>query len=688
MLAVSVIGLSACSRGDENPTEDPPPVIIVEEDLGASDMSSGPEDMLAENRDTPDLAVDMGADLGESEEMSPEVCKPTSPWSLAGGAPAFSNATSTSLLDAIAAEGGRISSVDFDGDGDTDLILRRINAPAGDDFSDGGRRTVWLLENRGDGTFEDATRTSGFVTRRDGAQDRGRPVEVAAFADIDNDGDLDAITVTLEADPNNLSPEGAEVVLNTGNGTFALAPLEDHDLRLPDGEVSNRGGVIFTDVDRDGFIDVFITHASGADGPEQDHLFLGDGEGGFIDATEQFGLITKPWISITDLNNAQAHTNSWGGNACDLNNDGWPDLLSASYGRAPNHLWQSGASLQGRTFANRSIASGYAFDDRSDWSDNESARCHCKINPGDPECEGVPEPNIRCQQQTDAFRWRHDFDRFPFRLGGNSGTTVCADINNDGHLDLLTSEIVHWDVGSSSDPSEILYNTGDSNITFTRPGNETTGLIKERSSQTWDDGDITSAVFDFDNDGRLDIYVGSTDYPGTRGWLYHQKEDGTFERVPFDVGIDHESSHGIAIADFDNDGDLDLVAGHSRNRCSSGDHCYERAHARYFENLVGNQNHWLQLDLEGVAGTNRAAIGARVEVRAGDLLQVHEIDGGHGHYGIQHDLRAHFGLGDACEAEVTIYWPDADRTSQTFTVSADTRYRVIQGEEPRPFSQE
>ena len=683
LLAASLVGTIGCSRNDENPPEEPP-IIIIPNNPG--DDMSAPPDMTSMN--TADMAGDLGLPMPDFGGGGTRfVCMPAKPWSASQEVPAFANRTTESNLEALAAEGGRISGVDFDGDGDTDLILRRINAPAGDDFSPDGRRTVWLLENRGDGTFEDATQTSGFVTRRDGQQDRGRPIEIAAFADIDNDGDLDAITTTLEPAADNLSPEGAEVVLNTGNGTFALSPLEKHDLRLPDGRPSIRSGVIFTDFDRDGFIDVFITHGSGSDGPEQDHLFRGDGQGGFIDVTDDLGLITRPWMSLADLNNARAHTNSWGGNACDLNNDGWPDLLSASYGRAPNHLWQSSINLQGRTFINRSIDSGYAFDEQTDWTDNESARCHCMLNPGDDDCAGVPDPVIRCQVQTDAFRWQHDFDRFPFRLGGNSGTTVCADINNDGNLDLLTSEIVHWDVGSSSDPSQILYNKGEPNVAFTRPGNDVTGLLKSHGDSTWDDGDITAAVFDFDNDGRLDIYIGSTDYSGTRGWLYHQQEDGTFEDVSIKLGIDHKSSHGLAVADFDNDGDLDLVAGHSRNRCSTGDHCYERAHARYFENLVGNQNHWIQLDLEGAEGTNRAAIGARVEVRAGDLLQVHEIDGGHGHYGIQHDMRAHFGLGDACKAEVTIYWPDSQRTSQTFTVDADSRYRVVQGEEPRKFSE-
>src|SRR5690606_1493901 len=123
-----------------------------------------------------------------------------------------------------------------------------------------------------------------------------------------------------------------------------------------------------------------------------------------------------------------------------------------------------------------------------------------------PGCEGVPAPRlIACQRPEDAFRWSHDTDRELFRLGGNSGSTVCADLNNDGHLDLVTTEIVHWDVGQNSDPSQLLYNEGDG--TFERAPLAQSGFVKDRvGAVTWDDGDITVAAFDFDHDGRLDLY--------------------------------------------------------------------------------------------------------------------------------------------------------------------------------------
>ena len=100
------------------------------------------------------------------------------------------------------------------------------------------------------------------------------------------------------------------------------------------------------------------------------------------------------------------------------------------------------------------------FDERQDWTDNESARCWCFYTQRMRIVKVYQNQVILCQSDDDAFRWNHNQDRNPFRLGGNSGTTVCADINNDGYFDLLTTEIVHWDVGTSSDPSEI-YTTLD-----------------------------------------------------------------------------------------------------------------------------------------------------------------------------------------------------------------------------------
>ncbi len=242
----------------------------------------------------------------------------------------------------------------------------------------------------------------------------------------------------------------------------------------------------------------------------------------------------------------------------------------------------------------------------------------------------------------------------------------------------MTCEIKHWDVGSSSDEAEVAFNTGKMPLSFDRIGNAATGLARKHPATGWDEGIMTGSVFDFDNDGWPDIYWGNSDYPGNRGLLYHQVSARKFEAVPITDGIDHLRSHGSTVADFDHDGDLDIVVGHSPARCDKD--CYPTQQARLFSNQMGGN--FVSLRLIGGAGTNRMAIGARVTIEANGIKQTRDVGGGFGHYGQGDDFAVQVGLGAACTAKVTVRWPDAALTQQSFDLPAGYRFVVKQGQAP------
>lgn len=663
LLIAALLAATACG-GDDNDGTTPDAGTNNGDNNGAN---NDPNNGANNGNNDPDMG------LPDADNL-PEICEGTV-WE--PGDAAFVEATDAWGLAELEVRGVRLNVANLDGDEWPDLIVR----------NGGNRSKIWLLRNTGAGKFEDVTESSGFLALRTG--DGARPAgESIAFGDVDNDGDLDGFQGINTTDPDLEVIATSELMLNNGDGTFTFGP-QGTDTRRPDDVPA---GAVFVDYDRDGRLDLWVPQnvPNGQNTPAQDRLYRGNGDGTFREVTDAAGVTTGDW-TLDNLNAGMAHTVAWSGAACDLNNDGDPELLASSYGRSPNHLWRAKRSGDEVTYESASVSSGYAWDHRGDWTDNESARCYCKLHRDAPECEGVPEPSlIRCNSDNDVFRWRHDSDRQDFRLGGNSGATICADVNNDGWIDLLTTEIVHWDVGSSSDPSELVMNTGDASVVFDRPGAEATGIDRTRTVRAWNDGDITGGIFDFDNDGWQDVYIGSTDYPGTRGLLYHQDSPMQFTEVAMDAGIDHNRSHGMAIADFDRDGDLDLILGHSRSRCAAGNEpdptpCYETRQVRFFENTLGQDGQWVQLTLRGGEGTNAAAIGARATVTARGsetIVQTQDVDGGHGHFGAQRDLTLHFGLADACKAEITIRWPDADLTEQTFEVEAGARYVVQQGQPP------
>lgn len=655
---VAVALLAGCPRDPVKRGEDA--AMVSDAGMDAADAPTAP-DMAA-----PDVQPDA--------TLEPRCIDDPTTWS--AGTPLFRERADAAGFLAINAEASHVSAVDWNGDGYADLALRRDDTlgVTWDDW-ESGARSFWLLENQGDGTFVDRTQESRITASRTDPT-VGRPAELTIFGDVDNDGDLDAFTAYRNAGD---LGEGAELMLNDGEGGFQFSAPEQafRKANLP----SPAYGAVFVDHNLDGLLDLWVAYNVNFGFPLSDALYEQDADGMFADRSSLYGIADER--SLDALNGGRGPTAGWGATACDLNGDGRLELLSTSYGRLPNHLWLAGVTDGVPTYENVSVESGYAYDDRMDWSDDESARCWCTLHPDDEGCAGVPPPDvIPCMEDSDAFRWDHSTSREPYQLGGHTASTICADIDGDADLDLLSTELRHWDVGSSSDPTEILLNDGGARPVFSRPGREAMGLERVPEVELWDEGDLDAAVFDFDNDGLLDIWINSSEYPGTRAHLYRQVAAGSFEKVSLEDGVDLLRAKGIGVADFDRDGDLDVVAGRSPVRCDMEPEC-EGFHARYYENIAGNANNWVQLRLEGGDGTNRAAIGARVTVDNGVVSQVQEVGGGHGRLGIQHDLVLHFGLGAACEATVTVRWPDSSLTEQTVTLAAGYRWHLAQGGEAR-----
>ncbi|MCS6915958.1 MAG: CRTAC1 family protein [Myxococcales bacterium] len=568
--------------------------------------------------------------------------------------------------------GIRLAAADLDGDGWVDLVVHGFGNTR-DQVPDRLLRRV--LRNRG-GRFEDVTMASGLLDSRDGPM-TGRLAHLAVFGDVDNDGDLDLFSGTFATATDMPPTDRGEILLNDGRGHFSMAPPSAPSARrLP------TAAATFVDYDRDGLLDLFVGHFYLGSEGAGNALYRGLGDGTFEDVSRDSGVLRAPaGGDLTKYLRGEFRRAVYGVTACDVDNDGDADLLTSAYGRAWNELWRND---QGR-FTDVGQGTPFAADDLLDYTqDNAFYHCYCRDNPG--RCPpNTPAPAIRC----DRYAWTPGLDDQPARLAGNTFSTACADLDNDGDLDVVHSEIRHWHIGRSSDPSQILRNlyreTGQ--LAFERLDHARTGFVRPMLLEAWNEGDISVAVFDFDNDGRKDIYLGSSDYPETWGALFHQQPDGTFVEIARRAGVRHYHAVAMVAIDYDRDGDLDLVVATSTARCGGDPLCPPTQQVRLYRNDVGALRNALQIRLVGggPGRANRAAIGARVTVRAGGITQVQEVSGGYGHFGLQPGTLLTFGLGEACQAdEVEVRWPDAAGSVERYgAIPANHEVELRQGE-PRP----
>ena len=559
--------------------------------------------------------------------------------------------------------GTNITVTDIDQDHWPDIIVTKGSKTR---YDKSDPKYNYALFRNEKGVFENFTWQSGLFKTRDESND-GRISSYVIFGDVNNDRYPDAINVAYLDSGSNTRLDKTSIFLNNGNGTFSIFREQKFS---PDNMYNPASSVFFIDYDKDSNLDLFVAHHYSSygvlDSALTDTLYKGNGDGSFTDVTEETGLQTEPF-SIEEAMKANSNTPSWGATACDLNGDGFEEILVSSYGRQNNLLFL----YENGKYINKSIESNFAHDNVENFVDNQFFACYCANHSGVEECENAQTPLIRCDGLEN--NWNIGFDDKPFRLGGNTSNSLCADFDNDGDNDLLSIELAHWHIGQSSDKTQLLINDGFPVNPLKRIDETESGITRTREG-SWNDGDLGGVAEDLNNDGKVDIVITSSDYPGTSSLIYEQSSNGKFMNVTEDSGLKFIRAHGIALIDYDRDGDYDILMGRSLMRWSAGDEPVNKPDDSYihlFENKTGQNNNRIMIDIKGAGyegKSNSDAIGAMITVEANGKIYTRTIQGGYGLFGIQKDPFIIIGIDDNCKADkITIKWPNKTHDETVLT---------------------
>lgn len=547
--------------------------------------------------------------------------------------------------DVISGTVARVAFADLDADGWPDAVIDRhrvfMNVPH--PYSPIGRRFVEV-------TRADGRRFSGLAAPADNT--------ATVFADLDNDGKLDAfVTEYVDLNRDGWKDHGRRTGWHPGNGDGTFRPRE----LLPT-PFSTTISIAAGDVNRDGILDLFLGNAyveygEGYEGYRNDLLWsvaprrwlrwpLPEDEPSPFDPVRDAG--GRPTYGTLILT-APAGRGSL--------------LLEMSYGRRWNRAW---AQTGEREWTDLAPALGLAGDD---------------VRHG-----RYPEW-LKERAKEDARFDRED--EMPYRANGNTFDAAVGDVDNDGDLDLLLSEITHGWAGESSDRTRVLVNVPAAAAPgFAFRPSERIDLDRPHADpRKWNQGDLFCALADVDHDGRTDCIVSSGDYPDDqRLRIFLATPEGGVRDATASLGLDHDGAQQISLADVDGDGDLDILVGQTFNRYPAERRAGREPHVRLFINEATRGRGAVTLRLKGDGEfVNRDALGAVVRARFPDGTRTaRQLVGIGGHAGKQDDFIIHIGLGDHDHlAEVAVEWPDAAGTVQKLGDVPAGRYVLEFGGELR-----
>jgi tetratricopeptide (TPR) repeat protein len=498
---------------------------------------------------------------------------------------------------------GGVGVLDFDGDGALDVFVLQAGVfPPDPARPNSGDR---LFRNRGDGTFEDASESSGLARMPRGY---GHGV---AVGDVDNDGHPDLFVTRWRS---------YALYRNRGDGTFEDA-TERYGLG---GDRDWPTSAALADLDNDGDLDLYVAHyilwdehnprlcpraLSAGEPPDParpygycmpqgltaapDHLFRNDG-GRFTDVTAEAGIADRDGRGLGVV-------------AADIDDDGRVDLFVANDTTA-NYLFRNQGGMK---FAEEGVASGVACN-----------------------AEGA------------------------FQAGMG---TAAGDLDGDGKIDLAVTNFY----GEST----TFYRNLGSGI-FT----DATAVVGLASASRYLLG-FGLAFLDANDDGRLDLASANGHVNDERpkapyampAQLLLGSSSGRMVDVSSRAGtpwLTPRIGRGLAVADLDNDGRLDLLV------------VSQEAPLALFQNRTPGPSRSLTLQLEGTK-SSRDAIGARVTAMVGGKARVAWRTGG-GSFQSASDQRIHIGLGTATTVEaLEVRWPSG--RVDTYHDLDRPAYRIVEG---------
>jgi len=510
---------------------------------------------------------------------------------------------------------------DYDGDGWADLFVVNFAGPLTMSAAERERSpaTHRLYHNSGDGTFRDVTAQAGV-----GGPGFGMG---AAWGDFDNDADLDLV----------VSQYGlVRLFRNDGADPFT-------DVGVAAGVTGPEGfwsGVSWSDYDRDGWLDLYV--------------------GGYVEyafepqdlarTAEQYGAST-PFT---------------------LNPSSYPPRPNLLFRNRGDGTFEEVAAQAGVDNPDGRTLSATWSDFNGDlWPDlyvaNDVSNNAMYLNNGDGTFAEVSLEALVADPR------------------GAMGLAT-GDWDNDLDVDIF---VTHWIAQENAlYVNQLAEDTGAAGGASGRPA----ALARTRFMDLADQygvGEIAldfigwgTAFLDYDNDGRLDIFVanGSTFQdsadpsllvPMTNQLFWNGGSDGFYEvgSVGGATFADPQVGRGAAVADYDNDGDPDVFVGVNGGA------------PRLLRNDGGNANRWLKVRLRGAR--NRFGVGARLVATAGGARQLREVGAGSS-YLSAHDLEVVFGFGDQVEvASLVVTWPEGG-VEEMASIPTNGTIEVTEGEGWRP----